>query len=332
MARWTVAGSIGAIGGPLLLAAAAWAGLGWRGLFAAFARVDARRRPPSARRPAGGTDGERLRVRDALRAITRREVLRWLLLLELADLLLDVFVGFLALYLVDEAGASHATAGPRRRAVGGRRARGLGGDDPAAAPDRRAALPAARARSRRWRSSSRSWPCPGTAREARGHRGAGVVNAGWYPVLQARLYDALGGASGLVLTVGTLVPLYAVLPIAVAAIAERWGLAAALWPLLAAPVALLLLAPRRSRHSRRARRARRAPRTPALNGRGRPLRPLATDATSRPKSSASALQLETLRQACDVARRPCADRSQRARASPGTPRRPRGRRPPGGSA
>ena len=39
------------------------------------------------------------------------------------------------------------------------------------------------------------------------------MNAGWYPVLQARLYDALGGASGLVLTVGTLFPLYAVLPL-----------------------------------------------------------------------------------------------------------------------
>ena len=50
-------------------------------------------------------------MRDALHAITRREVLRWLLLLELADLLLDVFVGFLALYLVDETGASAATAG-----------------------------------------------------------------------------------------------------------------------------------------------------------------------------------------------------------------------------
>ena len=71
------------------------------------------------------------------------------------------------------------------------------------------------------------------------------MNAGWYPVLQARLYDALGGASGLVLTVGTLFPLYAVLPLAVAVIAERWGLTAALWPLLLAPAALLVLVPRR---------------------------------------------------------------------------------------
>jgi hypothetical protein len=68
-----------------------------------------------------------------------------------------------------------------------------------------------------------------------------LVNAGWYPVLQARLYSALGDASGLALTVGALFPLNAVLPLAIAAIAERWGLAVALWPLLAAPLALLVL-------------------------------------------------------------------------------------------
>ena len=72
-----------------------------------------------------------------------------------------------------------------------------------------------------------------------------VVNAGWYPVLQARLYGALDGGSGLVLTVGALFPLNAVLPLGIAVLAERWGLGVALWPLLAAPLALLLLVPRR---------------------------------------------------------------------------------------
>ena len=61
--------------------------------------------------------------------------------------------------------------------------------------------------------------------------------------MQARLYAALGEASGLALTVGALFPLTAVLPLAVAGLAERWGLAVALWPLLSAPAALLLLVP-----------------------------------------------------------------------------------------
>ena len=69
-----------------------------------------------------------------------------------------------------------------------------------------------------------------------------IVNAGWYPVLQARLYGALGEASGLALTVGALFPLNAVLPLAIAALAERWGLATALWLLLAAPLALIVFA------------------------------------------------------------------------------------------
>ncbi len=71
-----------------------------------------------------------------------------------------------------------------------------------------------------------------------------LVNAGWYPVLQARLYGTLEGKSGLVLTVGALFPLNAVLPLGIALLAERWGLEVALWPLLAAPLALILLLPR----------------------------------------------------------------------------------------
>jgi FSR family fosmidomycin resistance protein-like MFS transporter len=242
MARWTLAGAIGAIAGPLLLAAAAWAGLGWRGLFAALALVTLGLvlRP----RPAGAPDAERLRVRDALRAITRREVIRWLLLLELADLLLDVFVGFLALYLVDEAGASRATAG---LAVAVWAAAGLAGSA--------AMIPLLRRVDglRYLRASAVGAALlfvailvvPGTGAKLALVAALGIVNAGWYPVLQARLYDALGGASALVLTVSTLFPLYAVLPVATAAAAERWGLSAALWPLLAAPVALLALVPRR---------------------------------------------------------------------------------------
>jgi hypothetical protein len=64
-------------------------------------------------------------------------------------------------------------------------------------------------------------------------------------VLQARLYGALGEASALALTVGALFPLNAVLPLAIALLAEQVGLGVALWPLLAAPVALVLLVPRR---------------------------------------------------------------------------------------
>jgi MFS transporter, FSR family, fosmidomycin resistance protein len=97
MARWTFAGYIGAVGGPLLLAGAAAAGLGWRALFACLAAVAVVLVLLARRLPEAAVEEERPRVREALRAITRREVFRWLFLLELSDLLLDVFLGFVAL-------------------------------------------------------------------------------------------------------------------------------------------------------------------------------------------------------------------------------------------
>ena len=244
MARWTFAGAVGAVAGPLLLAAFAVAGLGWRGLFAAFAvlalaLVLLARRSPDAR-----GDGDRLRVREALRAITRREVFRWLFLLELSDLLLDVLFAFLALYFVDEVATSNATAG---LAVAVWAGAGLFGSA-AAIPFLR------RVDGLRYLRVSAVLTAvlfvafllvPGPGAKLALVAAIAVANAGWYPVLQARLYDALGDASGLALTVGALFPLNAALPLAIAALAEQFGLAVALWPLLAAPAALLLLVPRR---------------------------------------------------------------------------------------
>ena len=63
------------------------------------------------RSPDGDPDQGRPQRRAALRALGRREVLRWLFLVELSDLLLDILLAFLALYLVDDVGASVATGG-----------------------------------------------------------------------------------------------------------------------------------------------------------------------------------------------------------------------------
>ena len=243
MARWTFAGAIGAVVGPLALAAFAWTGLGWRALFGAFAVLALALVLLAGRAARDDGDGERLRVRDALRVLTRRDVFRWLLLLELSDLMLDVFLGFLALYLVDEVGASVATGG---LAVAVWTGAGLAGSA--------AAIPLLeRVHGLRYLRGSAALTAllfvafllvPSLGLKLVLVGAIAMVNAGWYPVLQARLYEALGEASGLALTVGALFPLNAVLPLAIAGVAERWGLAVALWPLLAAPAALLLLVPR----------------------------------------------------------------------------------------
>ena len=165
--------------------------------------------------------------------------------MELSDLLLDVFLGFLALYLVDEVGASSATGG---LAVAVWSGAGLAGAA--------AMIPLLRRVDglRYLRASAAATGllfvgfllAQGVGIKLAFVAAIAVVNAGWYPVLKARLYDALDGGSGLVLTVGALFPLNTVLPLGIAALAERWGLGVALWPLLAAPLALLLFVPRRS--------------------------------------------------------------------------------------
>ncbi|MCP4370104.1 MAG: MFS transporter, partial [Deltaproteobacteria bacterium] len=122
MARWTLAGSVGVVAGPLALGGAIGLGLGWRGLFLAFGAltlgvlVVARRFPFPTRaappeEPAGARVGLRGGIQAALRSLRRRDVLRWLTLLEFSDLMLDILYGFLALYMVDVVGITPAQAG-----------------------------------------------------------------------------------------------------------------------------------------------------------------------------------------------------------------------------
>ena len=121
MARWTLAGSIGMVLGPLALGAASVLGLGWRGLFVIFAGLALALMALAARQPVvhlNGTNGDdedtpgfRQGLRLAWQAIRRRDVLRWLVLLQFSDLMLDVLYGFLALYFVDVVGVEAGRAG-----------------------------------------------------------------------------------------------------------------------------------------------------------------------------------------------------------------------------
>jgi len=247
MARWTFAGGVGVVIGPVALAGFTLVGFGWRELFAglalgALALVLLLRRFPETR-----DDDERPRLRDALRAIRRGEVFRWLFLLELSDLLGDVLLGFLALYFVDAVGSSPATGGLAVVVWSGAGLAGAAG----------MILLLRRVDGLRYLRASAAVTfvlfvgfllAPGVELKLVLVGAIALVNAGWYSVLQARLYGALDGNSGLVLTVGALFPLNVVLPLGIAVLAERWGLEAALWPLLAAPLALMLLVPRSRRN------------------------------------------------------------------------------------
>jgi FSR family fosmidomycin resistance protein-like MFS transporter len=247
MARWSVAGGLGAVGGPLAVAALAGWGGGWRWLFGAFALLALGLLLATMRAwPAAPTVAPtRPSVRAALRAARRPTVVRWLVVLEFADLLTDVLLGFLALYFVDEVGVSAKTGGfavavwTGAGLVGGlgivvllRRVSGLS--------YLRASAPVALG------LYAGFLLAPGAPAKLALVALLGLATAGWYSIPKARLYAALPGQSGAALTLGGLAGLIrAAAPLALGFAAERYGLATAMWILLVAPAGLLVLLPRR---------------------------------------------------------------------------------------
>jgi FSR family fosmidomycin resistance protein-like MFS transporter len=253
MARWSFAGSLGVVAGPVALSAAAALALGWRGLFFFLAGATlllvaiARRFSFSDGQHAFDSAGFLVGVRGALRALGRREVLRWLTLLEFSDLMLDVLLGFLALYFVDVVGTTPALAG---MAVAVWTGVGLLGDLLLIPLLER--VPGLRYL--RWSAALELVlfpafllaPSIGTKLVLLGL--LGLFNAGWYSILKARLYAAMPGQSGTVMTVGNVFGLVGqFVPLGLGLLAERLGLQTALWLLLAGPAALLVGLPRQTR-------------------------------------------------------------------------------------
>lgn len=245
MTRWEFAGAIGVVLGPLSLTGAIALGLGWRPLMFALAAatiplVFVARAVPATQAETRSLGGA---LRTTLTALRRPRVLRWLVLLELTDLLGDIFLGFLALYLVDVAhiDPALAVAGVALWSVAG-----LAGDALLLALLRRisgvvylrgtAALAVI------------VFPAfllvPGALPKLALATLLGLLHAGWYALPQGRLFSELPGASG---AAYALVNVSAVVgrltPLLIGMAAERFGLGFALWLLLGAPLALLLLLP-----------------------------------------------------------------------------------------
>jgi FSR family fosmidomycin resistance protein-like MFS transporter len=248
MARWTLAGSFGYVGGPILLVVAVWVGVGWRGAIAALAVAAlpltfAALRFPSPQQDTAPPLGRA--VRDALAAIRRGEVVRLLLTLEAADLLLDVFHGFLALYLVYGAGQTPSVAA---LGVGVWTGAGLVGDGLLLPVLRRTT--GVRVVRVTALMSLVAYPCflvvPGVVPKLVLLAALGLLNSGWYAIPKAWLYDELPDRSGTVVAVGGLGGIAgAFVPLLLGVLAGAAGIAAMMWVLLLAPVALLSLTPRR---------------------------------------------------------------------------------------
>ena len=197
MNRWTIAGGIGVLAGPAVVAASIGAGLDVADPFVAMALLSACLVAGLRRMPDGSVDRE-------LRATA----------------------------------AATCAARPR--------------PDRASAPAARARRPSARRMHAPRRSTS---SMSGGDRRRRGcacaepsaaAAGLGVLTCGWYPLLKASLYDELPGWSGAATALSSVSSALAgLLPLGLGLLAGRYGIAAAMWALLAAPAGLLLLLPRR---------------------------------------------------------------------------------------
>ncbi|SMB94012.1 MFS transporter [Deinococcus hopiensis] len=253
MARWTLVGSVGNVVGPLLVGLSVTLGLGWRPVFGLLAALTVgalalmwRSRTALAQEVE---TGEGLNFREAWRdirgALARADVRRWLLLLEAGNLTADVFRGLVALYFVDSVGASPAVAGLAVTVFTGV---GLLGDV-LVVPllERVSGVAYLRVSSL---LTALLFPAFFLVPQITGKLVLlgllGLLNAGWYAVLQARLYGSLPERSGTVMALGSVTGMVGgAVPLALGWIAGHFGLEAALWCLLAGPLSLLLGLPRK---------------------------------------------------------------------------------------
>ncbi len=248
MARWVLAGSIGVVVGPLILACSVALGWGWRPVLfalglAALPLVIMWRPHPAADDRAAPPLAETFRR--ALASMRERDVLRWLAILELTDLLGDVLLGYLAVYLVDAGGAGPVKAGLAIAIWSGA---GLAGD---------AALIAILHRTDALRYlrvtaglALIAYPVFLLADPLRVKlallAALGLLHAGWYAIPKGRLFDLFPGASGTAIAIADVTGLaFPPLPLVVGAAAARFGIAVAMWLLVLAPLSLLVLLPKR---------------------------------------------------------------------------------------
>ncbi len=252
MARWVLAGSVGVVCGPLLVAAAAATETSWRipilGLAAlGLALTLGTLRARSVASHTGNGATLLATAREALRQLKNREVLRWLTVLQLSDLMGDVLLAYVALYFVDVVGFGVASAGVVVAVV---TVSGLAGETAMLYVLRkmsglrylRFSAPAAAA------LFATFLVAPSPATKLAALAALGVATAGWYSVPNARLYDALPGRSGTAVALTSVSDVVgAGLPLTIAIVAGRAGLDAALWICLLAPAAILALVPRGAR-------------------------------------------------------------------------------------
>ncbi|MCX6080083.1 MAG: MFS transporter [Chloroflexi bacterium] len=252
MARWTFAGSLGVISGPLLLGFMLMVGFGWRPVFLLIGCVSAVvlffvwkfiSRSDDASTKLPGWSDVFAGLRAAFKMLRRPEVVRWLILLEFSDLMLDVLYGFLALYFVDVVGFSVATAA---LAVTVWTGVGMLGDF--------LLIPLLEhvdgLKYLRWSVGIELVLFPAFLLVSQPWLKlvllglTGLFNSGWYAILKANLYASLPGQSGMVMALNNISGFFGkLLPFGIGLAAQFFGLQWAMWLLMTGPIVVILFLP-----------------------------------------------------------------------------------------
>ncbi len=247
MARWTLLGSIGVTAGPLLMTALFALGSAWRGAYVAVAIIAAVfagalfwQRFDSHHGAYAEPQPVRELGRNLLAALRQRTLLKWVILTELADFMLDKLLEVTGLYFHDVAGVSAAGASA---AVAISTITGLIGSALLVPVLER--LPGVRV----LRVSAvvvllayavflivpavwLKYVLIGVL---------SLATAGWYAILRAKTYEVLPGQSGLVMAVTSLANVSSLfVPALLGGLADAVGLQPAMWLLAIGPVALII--------------------------------------------------------------------------------------------
>jgi FSR family fosmidomycin resistance protein-like MFS transporter len=257
MARWVLSGSLANLVGPLFLGGLFALALDWRSGFAILALMTlgltlwtARRRFPE--RPAAPETGsfwaaarhQTLDLLHGLRlALTNAGLLRWLALLELADLMLDVLTGYMALYFSDVVGIPETQI---PFLMGLLTAAGLASDVLVIyLLERFPGRGVVRVSAAVILLLYPAWLlAPGVALKIALAFAIKLLTLGWYTVLQGEAYAAMPDRKGTMLALAAIAGFFGgLLPWLVGWAAGQIGLPGAMWLLLLGPVSLLLLVP-----------------------------------------------------------------------------------------
>lgn len=251
MARWTALGAIGVTVSPLAATAAFYFGYGWRGLYFALAAIAGLYLTVFLRQSFNahaGANEEAVSPRKLLSAfwsaMCNPELLRWMVLTELADLMLDKFLEVVGLYFHDVVRVSLAAASsavavdtivglistallvPVLEKVRGLRLLRLSAVVALAAYTGFLLTPIL------WLK----------------YILLGVISlsvAGWWPVLRAKCYEVLPGQSGLVLAATSVFGVWSMfVPFLIGRAADVFGLERAMWLLIVGPLSLIVGLPR----------------------------------------------------------------------------------------